>query len=73
MREITHTVLLVARQLFEAEHADDRSWNRTFDMKPSDRPKTPLSESERESFYKRARKLLQRKTITESFDILSKQ
>ncbi len=57
MAKTTHTVLLIAKQIFEEEKPKDRAWNRTYDD-PAAREKKPLSESERESFYRRARKML---------------
>ncbi len=59
MTETTHTVFLTAKQIFEAEKSEDRAWNRTFDDKATrDGTKRPLSETERRSFYRRARELL---------------
>ncbi len=58
MTQTTKTVLLIAKQIFEAEKPADRTWNRIFDA-PREGNK-PLSESERESFYRRARNMLGR-------------
>ena len=59
MPKTTQTVLLIAKQIFEAEKPEDRAWNRTFDDQAMrEAPKKPLSETERESFYRRARKML---------------
>ena len=60
------TVFLMARQIFEEEKPEDRAWNKTFDDKATrDGSKKPLLESERQSFYRRARQMLrfQRKDI----------
>ena len=57
MPNTTHTVLQIAKKIFEAEKPEDRAWNRNY-VDPVARTKKPLSEAERESFYRRARKML---------------